>query len=146
MSGHTLVLTRHFACPPEVLFDAWTDPAQLPQWFGPMGFDCETKYIDLREGGEWVFDMVSPDYGRFANRHRFVTLSRPSLIVFEMDGLDGADPKRVEVAMEVYAGGTRMVYTMTFPNADELAAAQAINAVELGYSTLGKLAVHVSAL
>jgi len=32
-------------------FRAWTDPAQIVQWFGPDGFAIETHEIDIRPGG-----------------------------------------------------------------------------------------------
>ncbi|MCW2541531.1 MAG: hypothetical protein JWN95_3256 [Frankiales bacterium] len=56
-----LVLTRTFDAPRELVWLAFTDPAQLSQWFGPVGFSVpqDTVDIDLRVGGHWNFVMVS---------------------------------------------------------------------------------------
>ncbi|GAB3153034.1 SRPBCC family protein [Micromonospora sonneratiae] len=56
-----LVITRIFDAPRELVFRAFTDPDQLAQWFGPVGFSVprETVDIDARTGGHQRFVMVS---------------------------------------------------------------------------------------
>ena len=46
-----IVLTRVIDAPPERVFQAWTDPKQITQWFSPEGFRNETLEIDIRPGG-----------------------------------------------------------------------------------------------
>lgn len=57
MDDRSLTLTRLIKASPAKVWRCWTDPAILPQWFGPEGHWCETRSIDLREGGAWVFQM-----------------------------------------------------------------------------------------
>ena len=45
-----VVITRVVDAARERVFAAWTDPAQLPLWFGPDGYRIETASIDLRPG------------------------------------------------------------------------------------------------
>src|SRR5712672_3115497 len=52
----TMVLQRVIQAPRSIVWGAWMNPETLPQWWGPEGFSCRTKRIDLRTGGEWVFD------------------------------------------------------------------------------------------
>src|SRR5690606_22329465 len=56
-----MVISRVIDAPAEEIWRAWTDPERLPRWWGPDGFSCHTTRLDLREGGEWVFDMIGPD-------------------------------------------------------------------------------------
>ena len=80
-----LTITRHIAAPPQMIWDAWTDPKVLPRWFGPEGHTCETKEIDLRPGGVWRFDMIGPQGQVWANRHRYVEWDAPHRLAFDMD-------------------------------------------------------------
>jgi uncharacterized protein YndB with AHSA1/START domain len=48
-----LVVRRTIAAAPERLFDAWTRPEQLRQWWGPAGVTCTAAEIDLRPGGSY---------------------------------------------------------------------------------------------
>jgi uncharacterized protein YndB with AHSA1/START domain len=56
-----LVLTRVFDAPRELVFQAFSDPDQVAQWYGPVGWSVprETVSIDARVGGEQVFTMVN---------------------------------------------------------------------------------------
>lgn len=56
-----LVVSRIFNAPRELVYRAFTDPDQLAQWFGPVGFSVprDTVDIDARVGGHQRFTMVS---------------------------------------------------------------------------------------
>lgn len=57
----TLVQTRLIRAPRERVWQAWTDAAQLGQWWGPQGFSLSTARFEFRVGGHWVFTMHGPD-------------------------------------------------------------------------------------
>ena len=56
-----LVLSRVFDAPRELVYRAFTDPDQLAQWFGPVGWSVprETVELDVRPGGHQRFTMVN---------------------------------------------------------------------------------------
>ena len=141
--GRAMLLTRHIDATPEQVWRAWTDPELLPRWFGPDGFTCETKSIDVKPGGSWRFDMLG--HGRvFPNRHDYQVLDRPNRIVFHMnDDSEGAANKVVEVTLTPEGAGTRVQMRMIFANPEDRLEALGFGALELGYTTLGKLA-HVA--
>ena len=58
-----LVIERVFDAPRELVYRAFTDPDQLAQWFGPVGFTVprDTVDVDVRVGGHQRFVMVSDD-------------------------------------------------------------------------------------
>src|SRR5260221_12772900 len=57
----TLVIERVFKASPERVFNAWTDPAVLVKWWGPIGFTTPEFEFDLRSGGKWRTVMRAPD-------------------------------------------------------------------------------------
>ena len=141
---HSLTLTRLIAAPPARLWAAWTDPDLLPRWFGPAGYSCRSKEIDLRQGGLWRFDMIGPDGTVFPNRHRYTRMLPQTRIEFLMDDdTDAAPPMAVVVTLQPEGSGTRITQTITFPDAAARAAAEAYGAAELGQTTLAKLAALV---
>ncbi len=58
-----LIITRIFDAPLEQVWQAWSNPALIKQWWGPDGFDCPLAEIDFREGGISLVCMSSPDFG-----------------------------------------------------------------------------------
>jgi uncharacterized protein YndB with AHSA1/START domain len=61
----TLVLTRVFDAPRELVFRAFIDPEQLTQWFGPVGVSTPREHIEVdpREGGVWRMTMIVDEDG-----------------------------------------------------------------------------------
>ena len=53
-----LSITRRFAAPREAVFNAWTDPGELAQWFGPAGATAQDVEIDLRPGGHYRMTLI----------------------------------------------------------------------------------------
>lgn len=52
---------REFAAPKELVWKAWTTPEILDQWWAPKPWKAETKSMDFRTGGKWVYAMVGPE-------------------------------------------------------------------------------------
>ena len=66
------VIGRVFDAPRELVFKAWTDPADLKRWWGPKGFTWVGCKTDLRPGGLFHYCMRSPHghemWGKFVYR------------------------------------------------------------------------------
>ena len=58
-----LVVTRVFDAPVEHVWQAWSDPEYVMQWWGPEGFTSPLAHMDFREGGTSLVCMRSPAYG-----------------------------------------------------------------------------------
>ncbi len=59
-------MTRVFAAPRALVWDAWTQPAQLARWWGRRGWStpADRITIDLRPGGAFALTSVSDADGR----------------------------------------------------------------------------------
>jgi len=56
----TIQVQREFAADLETVWDAWTIPQLLDQWWAPRPYQTRTKSMDFREGGSWLYAMLSP--------------------------------------------------------------------------------------
>lgn len=63
-SPRALVITRIFDAPRELVWNAWTDPAQARRWMGPRGFTAAHLASDLRPRGVWRACLRRDDNGR----------------------------------------------------------------------------------
>jgi uncharacterized protein YndB with AHSA1/START domain len=61
-----VAMTRVFAAPRELVWDAWTQPAQLARWWGRRGWSTPAEHItiDLRPGGAFALTSFSDESGR----------------------------------------------------------------------------------
>ncbi|MBU0645479.1 MAG: SRPBCC family protein [Alphaproteobacteria bacterium] len=144
--NRTMTLSRDIAAPVAVIWSAWTDPEALPKWWGPDGFSCRTTRIDLRDGGEWVFDMIGPDGTVFPNHHRYTRVIPMERIEYELLwGENGPKHAEASATFESTGHGSRITLRMIFSSDAEYQEAKGFGAVELGMQTLGKLAAFVGA-
>lgn len=138
-----IVLTRVIDAPRALVYAAWADPHQIPEWFGPAGMAIETEAIDLRPGGEWRFDMVARDGTRFRNRMVFLRMEPPAFIEIEHGG--GATLFRVLVTFDEQSDDkTVITLRQMHPSKAQRDAKIRMGAVVYGLQTLDKLAHHVA--
>lgn len=141
----TLVLQRVIQAPRSAVWGAWMNPETLPQWWGPDGFSCRTKRIDLRAGGEWVFDMIAHDGTVFPNHHVYNEVRHEERIGYALLwGENGPKHADAWASFEEVDGATKVTLGMVLSTAAEFQQAKGFGAVELGLQTLGKLERFVS--
>jgi len=140
VAQRTMVLERVMQAPRTMVWAAWMNPETLPQWWGPDGFTCRTTRIDLRAGGEWVFDMIAPDGTVFPNHHRYGEVRAEERIDYVLLwGEDGPKHADAWVSFRDQDGATKVTLGMVFSTAEEFQQAMGFGAAELGLQTLGKL-------
>jgi len=87
-----LTLTRVFAAPRTLVFEAWSKPEHLQMWWGPgHGFTNPAVKVDFRVGGEWQIVMRGPDGVEFPCGGVYKEIVPPEKLVFTNDviGPDG---------------------------------------------------------
>ncbi|HUE45732.1 MAG TPA: SRPBCC family protein [Aestuariivirgaceae bacterium] len=140
VAERTMVLQRVIRAPRAVVWGAWMNPATLPQWWGPNGYSCRTQRIDLRTGGEWVFDMIAPDGTVYPNHHVYGEVRAEDRIGYSLLwGENGPKHADAWASFEDHDGATKVTLGMVFSTAAEFQNAKGFGAVELGLQTLGKL-------
>jgi uncharacterized protein YndB with AHSA1/START domain len=96
-----LVLTRAFAAPRRRVFQAWTDPRLLAQWWGPHGFTNPVCELDVRPGGALRIDMRAPDGNVYPETGVFHEIVEPEKLVFTSAVPDGQGGYHLKVLTTV---------------------------------------------
>ncbi|KAB7530537.1 polyketide cyclase [Flagellimonas olearia] len=78
-----LSISRTLKAPIALVWEVWTNPEHIAQWWGPDGFTNTIQQMDLREGGEWKLTMHGPDGTNYPNRSIFKEIVPHEKIVFE---------------------------------------------------------------
>lgn len=87
----SLVIKHWVACPPQRVWDAWTNPEEFHRFIAPEGLSVprESVMMELRVGGRVEFDMVFDDSGEVnENKGVIVEMQEPNLFVFSEPGID----------------------------------------------------------
>jgi uncharacterized protein YndB with AHSA1/START domain len=139
-----IVSTRVYDAPRELVWKAWTEHAQVKQWWGPNGFTNTIYQMDVRPGGVWRFVMHGPDGVNHQNKIAYVEVVKRERLVYD----HVTDPKHhVTVTFEDQGGKTTLTMQMVFETAAERdKTVQLFNAVEGQKQTLARLAEHLGGM
>jgi uncharacterized protein YndB with AHSA1/START domain len=107
-----LTLTRTFDAPRQLVWDAYTVPEQLAQWWGPNIFrtPLETITVDLRPGGDFKLTMVSSvDGTRYPSEMEFREVVPIERLVYGWETqTHGVDAGEVTVTLTEEGGRTHL--------------------------------------
>ncbi|WP_329093713.1 MULTISPECIES: SRPBCC family protein [unclassified Streptosporangium] len=117
VSDTDLVLTRTFAAPRRLVFDAFTRPELLRRWHGARGWHLVVCEIDLRPGGVWRFVSRGPEGAELGHGGVFHEVAAPGRLV-QSEVHDGWEEGEalVTTVFDERDGRTAMTTTVRYPS------------------------------
>ena len=80
-SDTEILITRKFDAPADLLFEVWTNPDHIRNWWGWERDAMTVCEYDLRAGGKWRFAAGHSDHGEFAFSGECLEIDRPHRLV-----------------------------------------------------------------
>jgi uncharacterized protein YndB with AHSA1/START domain len=108
-------IKRLIRAPRERVYAAWTDPAQLKQWFGPEGIQTDELIAEARAGGRFRWEIRNPEGEKMAVHGEYRELQTDRKVVFTWQWEDDEDWENqisvVTVELTDADGGTELCLT-----------------------------------
>ena len=114
-------ISRTFHAPPELVWEAFTNPEHVEKWWGPKGFTTTTEVMDVRTGGEWKHVMKGPDGTLYPNHSVYTAVEKPRLIAYKHAGRREGGPGvafEAFVTFEPEGEGTRVTLRQVFTSSE----------------------------
>jgi len=119
---HQLDVSRVIDADPQRLFEAWTDPQMIVQWWGAGGITCPTAEVDLSVGGTYRIANEAPDGSVMWITGTFSRVEPPAALAYTwaMEPVEPHTPvSLVEVTFSPQADGTLVTVRQTeIPSAE----------------------------
>lgn len=150
-SDREIVIKRVVSAPRELVWEVWTNPKHVAQWWGPRGFSTTIETMDVRPGGVWKHVMRGPDGAEYPNHNVFQEVVKPERIVFTLGGArkgGGTEVRALSTWTFVEQDGkTEVTIRMVFESKEKRdQVVKEYGAIEGGKQTLGRLDEYLSAL
>ena len=143
-----IVISRLIDAPRELVFDAWTDPERVVQWWGPRGFTTTTHKMEVKPGGVWIFVMHGPDGRDYQNKITYLEIVPPERLVYTHGGGEGdLEPISFQTTVIFVAEGnrTRVTLRSVFPTREQRDhVVKEYGAIEGGEQHLARLDEHLA--
>ena len=137
LAEREITITRVFDAPRALVFKAWTDAAQVAQWWGPKGFTNPVCEVDARVGGALHIHMRAPDGNIYPMKGEFREIVPPERLVFTNNALDAAGHpiiKGLTTVTFAEAGGKTTLTLHTRGSAMTEQAAGYLQGMEMGWT------------
>ena len=142
-----IAVNRLLDAPQALVFDAWTKPEHVVNWWGPHGFTNTIREMDVKAGGTWRFVMHGPDGYDYDNRIIFIEVDKPKLLVYTHGADMEDDPEQFQVTVTFENKNKKTLLTMRclFKTADERdEVVETYGAVQGNNHTLDRLETYLS--
>jgi uncharacterized protein YndB with AHSA1/START domain len=135
LKERSILISREFNAPVEKVWRAYTEPELLNQWWGPAPWHAETKSMNFKPGGFWLYCMVGPAGEKHWGRMNYIAIDH--LKGFDIEDVFCDENGNVNRELPVSKGritftktanGTKTEWKMTYPTE---AALQQI--IEMGF-------------
>src|SRR6266496_3000413 len=108
----SLEIKRLIKAPRDRVYAAWTDPAQMKQWFGPENVQTRDLIADAQVGGTFRWDLTNSEGEEMTIRGDYRELQPGKKIVFTWQLADDEDWENhisvVTVELSDRDGGTEV--------------------------------------
>jgi len=109
-------LSRTLNAPVALVWEVWTDPKHIANWWGPTGFTTTISTMEIKPGGAWNLVMHGPDGTDYDNKSIFREVVRHKKLVYE----HVSDPKFTATIEFVEQGEqTTITWHMLFESAEQ---------------------------
>ncbi|MBK8392820.1 MAG: SRPBCC domain-containing protein [Saprospiraceae bacterium] len=140
IEDNVLTHTRMLDAPRELVWEVWTNPEHIKEWWGPNGFSLTTKSMIVETGEAW--DFIMHGMGRdWDNKIEYVKVERPALLSYKHSGAENEDYNfTVSVFFEEMGGKTLLTMQSVFKSKEIIEELnRKVNAIEGGKQTLNRL-------
>ncbi|MDB5159122.1 MAG: polyketide cyclase [Mucilaginibacter sp.] len=138
-----LRIVRTLNAPIDLVWEVWTKPEHIANWWGPNGFTNTINTMDLVPGGQWNLVMHGPDGTDYVNKSTF-----KEVIEFKKISYEHFNPHFIAtINFEAQGEQTHLNWHMLFDSAEILQAiVKANNAAEGLKQNVEKLNAYLTAM
>ena len=116
VSDRELIITRLLDAPTELVWEVWTNPDHIKNWWGPNGFTNTIFIMDVKAGGVWDFIMHGPDGTDYKNKSVFIEIIKPEKFSYQ----HVSAPKHITtVTFEEQGNKTLLTWHMQFETKEQ---------------------------
>ncbi|MGZ9810908.1 SRPBCC family protein [Pseudoroseicyclus sp. H15] len=127
LENATIIMVREFNAPRSLVWECYTTADLLDRWYAPKPLTARTKHMDFREGGYWLFAMITPEGQEYWSRQDYQAI-QPTESITLLDAFSDAeasiDPDLPRATVEMHFApaedGCVVTSVTRYPSKDDL--------------------------
>jgi uncharacterized protein YndB with AHSA1/START domain len=115
LAKRTLTLTKKFDAPIELVWEAWTQPEHVAQWWGPKGMAIKVVEHNFKVGGKWKYVMPMPDGKEFVSEGQYSEIVELKKIVTSANFRPMTEGVEIRALFEKDGEKTNFTFSVVHP-------------------------------
>ena len=145
LSKRTVTIQRTFKAPLALVWEAWTQPQHIAQWWAPGGMSMDVVEHNFEVGGTWKYTMPMPDGNLFVSEGVYQEIVPQQKIVTTADFKPMTEGVTLEVLLEANGDETKFTFNVIHPT-EEYRIQQEQMGIYNGWGgTFDRLEAHLAA-
>ena len=143
LSNRTLTIKRTFSAPIKLVWEAWTQPEHIAQWWGPKGMETTVREHDFRIDGRWEYAMKMPDGNDFIAEGVYSEIIELEKICTSAEFKPMTEGVKLEVHLKADGDKTNFTFNVIHPTEEYCKAQEKMGFYNGWSSTFDRLEVFV---
>jgi len=117
LQNRTASIRKTFDAPVQLVWEAWTQPEHIANWWAPGGMKMKIVEHDFRVGGKWKFTMPMQDGSEFISEGEYIEILEFKKIVTSANFRPMTEGVELHILFE--AAGDKTNFTFNVIHATE---------------------------
>lgn len=115
-----IVITRIFNAPRDLVFSTYTNPATVPEWWGPRSLQTTVDRMEVKKGGVWRYVQREGSGVEYAHNGVYHEVAAPERIIntYEFEGFPGSVGLVTTTFEELEGGKTKFTELTLYPSVE----------------------------
>jgi uncharacterized protein YndB with AHSA1/START domain len=144
LSQRVLTLKRTFDAPLDLVWEAWTQPEHIAQWWAPKGMPIKVMEHEFKVGGRWKYVMPMPDGSEFISEGVYAEIIAGEKIGTSADFRPMTAGVEIRVLFEADGDKTNFTFSVVHPTAEYCKQQEKMGFYNGWGSAFDRLANHLS--
>ena len=114
----TISIKRVFNAPIKLVWEAWTNPDHVIQWWAPKGMKLNVIEHHFKVGGKWKYTMPMPDGSMFISEGKYLEIEPFKKIVTTADFRPMTEGVELHAMFEADGDKTNFTLSVVHPTED----------------------------
>ncbi|WP_142784122.1 SRPBCC family protein [Changchengzhania lutea] len=114
-NNRTVTIKRTFHAPIKLVWEAWTQPEHIAQWWSPKGMETKVIEHDFKVGGKWKYVMPMPDGKEFIAEGIYSEIVELEKIISSADFKPMTEGVEIQAMFEGNGNKTNFTFNVVHP-------------------------------
>ncbi len=117
LNNRTLTIEKTFNAPLKLVWEAWSQPEHIAQWWGPKGMETKVIEHEFKVGGHWKYVMQMPNGGEFITEGIYSEIIEHEKIVSSADFKPMTEGVEIQALFEADGNKTKFTFKVVHETA-----------------------------